>query len=99
MQRATAVFVLALAIGGTEVGADPPYVPPDFLSVTPRLPAGQDANVWRLELSEALRLAVRQNLGIALERKEVQIAAHAVEVARGAFEPTVTAGYGHGDAD
>src|SRR5262245_13921597 len=98
MQRAIAVFALAVAIGGSEAGADTPekpYAPPDFLSVTPRLPAGQDGDAWRLGLSEALRLAVRQNLGIALERKEVEIAARAVDVARGAFEPTVTAGYGH----
>jgi outer membrane protein TolC len=99
MQRATAVLALALAIAGAEVRADTPYVPPDFLSVTPPLPPGQDVNVWRLELSEALRLAVRQNLGVALERKEVQAAAHAVDVARGAFEPTVAADYRHADAE
>jgi len=99
MQRATAVFALALAIAGTEVRADAPYVPPDFLSVTPPLPPGQDTNVWRLALSEALRLAVRQNLGVALERGEVRIAAHAVDVARGAFEPTVSADYRHADTD
>jgi outer membrane protein TolC len=99
MQRATAVFALALASAGTRVRAEPAYVPPDFLSVTPELPPGQDGNVWRLALAEALQLAVRQNLGIALERREVQIAAHGVDVARGAFEPTVTADYRHGDTD
>ncbi len=103
MQRATVAIALALAISPARARAeDPdsgPYVPPDFLSQTPRLPAGQDADVWRLELSEALRIAVRQNLGIALERHEVRIAAHAVDVARGAFEPTVVADYRHGDAD
>ncbi len=99
MPRATAVLVLALAIAGAGARADTPYVPPDFLSVTPPLPPGQDANAWRLGLSEALRLAVRQNLGIALERKQVQIAARAVDVARGAFEPTVEAFYRHADSD
>lgn len=107
MQRATAAIALALAISWAPARAEEPdqepdsgpYVPPDFLSQTPRLPAGQDADAWRLELSEALRIAVRQNLGIALERHEVRIAARAIDVARGAFEPVVAASYRHGDAD
>lgn len=99
MGRATAVLALAVVFQGAEARADEPYVPPDFLSATPPLPPGQDANVWRLSLAEALQLAVRQNLGIAVERKAVQIAARSVDVARGAFEPTVTADYRHTDSD
>lgn len=78
---------------------DAPYVSPEFLAVTPPLPADQAGrDVWRLDLQEALRIAVRQNLDIALERKAVEIAALGVDVADGAFEPTVTASYSHDDA-
>ncbi|MGE0551381.1 MAG: TolC family protein [Kofleriaceae bacterium] len=92
------LFVVAIAVMGTPALAEEPaYEPPDFLSVTPPLPPGQDvANVWRLDLAEALRIAVRQNLDVALERKSVEVAAKTIDVADGAYEPTVTAGYAHG---
>ena len=79
--------------------ADEPYTPPDFLAVTPPLPSSlAGADVWRLDLAEALRIAVRQNLDVVLERKQVALAELGVDIAGGAFEPTVTAGYTHGDA-
>ncbi|MGE3547303.1 MAG: TolC family protein, partial [Kofleriaceae bacterium] len=95
------LFVVAIALAGTPALADEPaYKPPEFLSVTPPLPPGQDAaSVWRLDLAEALRIAVRQNLDVALERKSVEVAARTVDVANGAYEPTVTAGYQHGSSD
>jgi outer membrane protein TolC len=73
------------------------YVPPDFLSATPPLPETIDvSSVWRLDLRDALQLAVKQNLGVTLERKSVSIAALGVDVAGGAFEPTLDATYVHG---
>jgi outer membrane protein len=73
------------------------YTPPEFLSATPPLPATIDASTaWRLDLGEALQVAVKQNLGVTLERKNVEIAGLAVTVARGMFEPTLDAAYVHG---
>jgi len=75
------------------------YTPPDFLSATPPLPTTIDATtVWRLDLDEALQLAVRQNLGVTLERKSVRISQLGVTVANGLFEPTVAASYAHGSS-
>src|SRR5215510_5471641 len=76
------------------------YEPPDFMREVPPLPAGVDArSVWRLDLAEALRLAVHQNLGIAIERQSVRIAHLGVDVARGAFEPLLSLSADHGGAD
>ena len=66
---------------------------------TPPLPTTIDATtVWRLDLDEALQLAVRQNLGVTLERKSVRISELGVTVANGLFEPTVAASYAHGSS-
>jgi len=73
------------------------YTPPDFLSATPPLPSTIDAaSVWRLDLGEALQLAVKQNLGVKLERKSTLVANLGITVARGLFEPTLQASYAHG---
>ncbi len=93
-----AVVALATTVPGHSAIADEaaPYAVPDFLAVTPPLPAGSDAShAMRLDLAEALRIAVHHNLDIALERKSVTIAELNVVAAEGAFEPTVTASYGH----
>ncbi|HEX7841771.1 MAG TPA: TolC family protein, partial [Kofleriaceae bacterium] len=76
------------------------YEPPDFMREVPPLPAGVDArSVWRLDLAEALRLAVHENLGIAIERQSVRIAHLGVDVARGAFEPLLGLSLDHGRLD
>jgi outer membrane protein TolC len=75
------------------------YVPPDFLSATPPLPSTIDASaVWRLDLQEALQLAVNHNLGVSLERKSVRVSTLGVTVAEGLFEPTLDATYVHGSS-
>jgi outer membrane protein TolC len=82
--------------------ADPAagYEPPDFMAEVPALPASADASAaWRLDLTEALRLAVRDNLGIAIERQSVRIARLGVAVAGGGFEPVVAASADHTSAD
>jgi len=53
--------------------------------------------IWRLSLTEAVRIAVRQNLDVMLERKTVEAAQLGTTVAGGAFEPTVAAGVRHAD--
>jgi outer membrane protein len=72
------------------------YVPPDFMTQVPPLPAGIDASTaWRLDLPEALKIAMHDNLGIAVERQSVQAASLGITVANGEFEPTLNAGYSH----
>jgi HAE1 family hydrophobic/amphiphilic exporter-1 len=92
------VIALILLVAADVHADDAPYTPPDFLAVTPPLPAILDGpTVWRLDLAQALQVAVRQNLDVVLERKSAQIARLGVDGARGVFEPVVTAGYAHAD--
>jgi len=99
--RSVGVAALAVVALGSSARADEPaYVPPDFMSATPPLPIGRDPQTaWRLDLTEALKTAIHQNLGIAIERQSVTIAELGVDVASGPFEPVVTAGYVHSRAD
>jgi outer membrane protein TolC len=77
-------------------GDDAPYVPPDFVTSAPHLPAGVDpATAWRLDLAEALQIAMRRNLNIVIERQSVRTTALAITVAGGPFEPTLGAAYLH----
>src|SRR5688572_900475 len=93
-----AIVFLSLAITSTVRADDPSYQPPDFLAATPPLPASLDGpTVWRLSLAEARQIAVRANLDVVLERKLVEVTKLATDVANGAFEPTIGAGYRHGD--
>lgn len=91
-----AIAAVALVIGSGTARAEQTYVPPDFLSVAPPLPASLAGPTnWRLSLTEAVRIAVRQNLDVVLERKAVEAAQLGTTVAAGGFEPSVTAGYRH----
>jgi outer membrane protein TolC len=75
------------------------YTPPDFLSATPPLPTAFDTSAaWRLDLGEALQLAVKQNLGVTLERHTLRESELGITVARGLFEPTLDASYVHGSS-
>src|ERR1041384_6240618 len=98
------LFGTVLVIGSilcVRAAADEPrYEAPDFMKEPPALPAGVDASrVWRLDPAEALRLAMHQNLGIAVERETVQIARLGVGIARGAFEPQLNVRLDHQQAD
>ena len=90
-----------LAVSSVARADDAPaaYVPPDFLSQTPPLPETADsANAMRLDLAQALQIAVRQNLNVTLERRETHVAALSVDVANGLFEPELNASYAHGSS-
>jgi outer membrane protein TolC len=89
------MLLVSLCVSATAYAADDaPYAPPDFMAQLPPLPAGVDeATAWRLDLAEALRVAMHDNLGITVERETVRIARLGVPVAGGAFEPTLAATY------
>jgi outer membrane protein TolC len=103
MNRALASLAVLVALVPSAARAEeapPPYVPPDFLAGTPPLPPGRDAAAaLRLDLAEALRLAIANNLDVALERDALRIARLGIDVAGGGFEPALTAGYGHDSFD
>jgi len=94
------VLVLCSVFSGPIAAAqEAAYVPPDFLSSTPPLPADIDqAGAWRLDLAETLRIAVRQNLGVSLERQTLKVSTLSITVARGLFEPTLELSYAHGSS-
>jgi outer membrane protein TolC len=93
------VILCALAaIGRAE--DEPPYTPPEFLQSSPALPPGYEgAPVWRLDLAEAITIAMKQNLGISLARENVELARLGVASAKASmYEPTINAGYSHGSS-
>ena len=94
--------ILVVAVLASSAGADDdaPYVPPDFMAQLPPLPPNVDANeVWKLDLAQALQVAIHQNLGVVLERESVRAAGLGIDVAKGEFEPVVTATVDHISAD
>ena len=100
--RSVGLVLVVCSMFGARARAEDaaPYEPPDFMKEAPSLPASVDTGaVWRLDLSEALRLAMHQNLGVAIERQSVEIARLGVTVARGGLEPLLTASVGHGSSD
>lgn len=105
LRRGFVVSSFALLVCASSVHAeDAPeavaYTPPEFLTATPPLPSTYDASTaWRLDLGEAIQLAVRHNLGVMLERKAVAIAGLDVTVAGGLFEPILDASYLHSNVN
>ena len=76
------------------------YQEPEFIREPPSLPEGMAvAAVRRLPLSDAIALAVKNNLGIVLVKQQVAIAEQGVEQSLGLFEPTLNASYLHQNAD
>jgi outer membrane protein len=89
---------LALVLVCSTAYADE-YAPPEFLRATPQLPANVDAaSALKLDLPEALRIAVKQNLNVTLERKNAEISTYGITVANGPFEPVLEASYIHGNS-
>ena len=75
--RTIAMFLLAAAV----LGAGERIAPPR------RLGAGPTER--RLTLRQAVEMAIRSNLDVAIERTNVESAERAVEAARGGFDPVV----------
>ena len=98
--RKLAFAIVAVGALARVAGADDAYAPPDFMSALPPLPPGVEAaNVWRLSLSEALQVALHQNLNITLEREQVAVTKLGITVAQAPFEPVLTASVDHNRAD
>ena len=96
MRRWSLVLTVLVALGHGVRADDAAYSPPEFLTAPPTLPPGSDAaTAWRLDLAEALQIAMRRNLNIAIERSTVRVAQLGVAIAAGPFEPTLTANYTH----
>ena len=76
------------------------YQPPDFITEPPTLPEGWGARgVWRLGIEEAVRLAVRNNLRVVLQREVVLQGEQGIALAAGDFEPELRLSYSHSDVE
>ncbi len=97
--RSLGVVILAALAAPARADGPTPYVPPDFMTVAPPLPAGENGEAaWRLDLAQALQIAAHRNLGLVVERDNLHIADLGITVAGAPFEPLLTAGYLHSSA-
>jgi hypothetical protein len=94
---AAVIWLRAVAGAADAPGEDAPYAPPEFLAQLPALPPGyNEAQVLRLDLPQALMIAMQHNLGLSLERKSLQSSELSASAARAEmYEPTVTASARH----
>jgi outer membrane protein TolC len=90
-------YLLALVMWFALAGFDDAYSPPDSLAQAPTLPEGYDAaQALRLDLSTTLQMAMRHNLGIAVEREELKASELTARTAGWSlYEPTITGGWTH----
>jgi outer membrane protein len=89
---------VAVLVVVAPVRAEEPYQPPDEILRRPELDPC-DLEAQPLGLSDAIQLAVRQNLDIELQRQQAAVARAGIGVARGRFEPLLSAFYAHASAD
>jgi outer membrane protein len=91
---------MAVFLAAAPIRAEEPYQPPDEALFRPAYQLCPcDVAPQPLGLSEAIRLAVRQNLDIELQREQAEVARAGIGVARGRFEPSLNAFYAHSNAD
>jgi len=82
------------------VSLDDVYEAPEFIREPPLLPEGVDGRaVQRLSLSDAIRLAVKNNLGIVLSKQQLALSEQAIQQSLAPFEPALNAAYQHQSAD
>lgn len=78
---------------------DAPYEPPEFLAKPPALPPGYDeSRALRLDLPQALMIAMQRNLNLSLQRKNLRSSDLSAEAAHAEYEPTVTVNVNHNGA-
>lgn len=98
LRRILCLASLLLGAASTTARAQEGYQVPDDLRRLPELPESMDARAARpLALSEAIQIAVQQNLGIVLSREQAAATDQGIGIAMGSFEPTVNASYSHGN--
>jgi hypothetical protein len=87
--------MLCGVLGSSTARAQDAYRVPDELTRQPQLPEGMQARPARvLSLSEAIQVAVQQNLGITLYREQYVAARRLIDAQWGkSFEPVVHASY------
>jgi len=87
--------VLCAVMASKAAWSDEPYRVPDELTRQPRLPeAMQGRPALALSVSDAIRTAAQQNLGITLSREQYVAAHHFIDVQWGrSFEPVVRGTY------
>jgi outer membrane protein TolC len=87
--------VLCVALSSTNAWSQDQYRVPDELTQQPQLPEAMQARPARvLSLSEAIQVAVQQNLGITLYREQYVAARRLIDVQWGkSFEPVLHASY------
>jgi len=97
--RRSSLAILVIAVLATIARAQDgsPDARPDFLASPPALPAAYDERTaWRLELAEALQIAMQHNLGIAISRKTLDATRLGVEAATAdLYEPRLGASASH----
>jgi len=94
------VLLVLASLSATAVAeTDEPYQAPEYIRDPATLPDAADAAASRrLTLSEAIQLAVANNLGVVLSRQSLSSQRYSLAAARGGFEPEVTASVSHSDA-
>ena len=93
--------VLSGLTASTAAWSDEPYRVPDALMRQPELPEAMKngSPPLALSMSEAIQLAVRQNLGIVLSREQYVAARRQIDAQWGKyFEPVVRGSYSASDA-
>ena len=89
-----------LVVASTAAAAESPnYEPTEFMRERPALPESLAHPAPRqLSVREAVQLAVQNNLSVELVRQELAISRQGIPLAKGRFEPTVTALFRHTDS-
>jgi outer membrane protein TolC len=91
---------IAILVAAAPALAEEPYQPPDEILRRPELsPSPNEGEPQPLGLREAIQLAARRNLGIALERQREAVARAGIGVALGRFEPSLSAAMARSNAD
>ena len=86
-------LLLTASVQATEAGQQTPPPPPAAATMQAAEPAGP---VRQLSIDEAVELALRNNLGLEIERLNPQIEQEAIAQARAPYLPTIIADFGRG---
>ena len=90
-------FLILIVVMLARVALAEPYTPSPMFAKAPGLPAGYDeATAIRLDLARALQIAMEQNIGMSIERHQVDAVDDQEVIAKWSlYEPGVSAGFQH----